>query len=412
MKPIIALIALCLLVLSPIQNRGSDWPQFLGPNRDGEYRGKPIREDWPSQGPPIVWKERIGHGFSAPVVSGGRLILFHRKGNQEIVQCWKASDGTPIWSHTAPTRYRDDFGFDDGPRSTPAIADGRIYTMGAEGLVNCLDLASGKEIWSMDCKTTFQAPKGFFGMVCSPLVEGDFVILNIGGGNGAGIVAFDRKTGALAWKTTDHGASYSSPVATTIRDRRYGLVITQTGLVGLEPASGKVVFDYPWAPPMNASVSAATPLVIGDQVFISASYQTGAALLSLGGDQPRQIWASDEALSNHYATSVHHNGFLYGFHGRQEHGPSLRCVELGTGKVQWSDSSLKAGTVTLAGDSLLLMLEDGRLILAPASPERFRITAQAQVLPMEVRAHPALADGLFYARSKQDLVCVQLTFPD
>ena len=412
MKPMIALMALCLLVLSSVRNRGSDWPQFLGPHRDGEYRGGSTPGPWPTQGPPVVWKQRVGAGFSGPVVSGGRLILFHRKGNEEIVQCWNAGDCTPIWSHTSPTRYRDDFGFDEGPRSTPTIAEGRIYTMGAEGLVNCLDLASGEKIWSIDCKTSFQADKGFFGMVCSPLVEGDFVILNIGGGNGAGIVAFDRRSGKLAWKSTNHRASYSSPVAATFRDRRYGLVVTRTGLVGLDPATGKVRFEFPWAPPMNASVSAATPLVIGDQVFLSASYGTGAALLSLAEDPPRQIWASDEALSNHYATSVHHNGFLYGFHGRQEHGPSLRCVELATGRVLWSDSSLKAGTVTLAGDSLLLMLEDGRLILAPASPDRFRIAAQAQVLPLEVRAHPALADGLFYARSKQDLVCVRLAFPD
>ncbi len=159
---------------------------------------------------------------------------------------------------------------------------------------------------------------------------------------------------------------------------------------------------------MHASVSAATPLVIDDLIFLSASYGTGAALLRFKEGGPEKIWAGDDILSNHYATSVHHNGFLYGFDGRQEEGCHLRCVELKTGKVRWSQDRFGAGTVTLAGGQLLILTEKGELLRAPATPTEFKPTARAQILPFNARAHPALADGRFYARSKDKLVCVDL----
>jgi outer membrane protein assembly factor BamB len=159
-------------------------------------------------------------------------------------------------------------------------------------------------------------------------------------------------------------------------------------------------------------VNAATPLVIGDRVFISASYETGAALLRVQGNTLAEIWSSDEAMSNHYATSVVYNGVLYGFHGRQEFNPSFRAVDLDTGKVRWSVDQFHAGTVTLAGDTLLILRETGELMLAGASPDRFRPIAQAQILSATVRAHPALADGFLFARNSDthsnELVCLDL----
>jgi hypothetical protein len=152
-------------------------------------------------------------------------------------------------------------------------------------------------------------------------------------------------------------------------------------------------------------------LVIDNLVFLSASYGTGAVLLRVDGGGLRTIWASDESLSNHYATAVHHDGALYGFHGRQEYGPSLRCIELKTGKILWNEDSLPAGTVTLAGNQLLLLLEDGRLILAGANPKRFAVKARGQVLPFGVRAYPALSAGFLFARSPDQLVCVDLRDP-
>jgi outer membrane protein assembly factor BamB len=249
-------------------------------------------------------------------------------------------------------------------------------------------------------------------MACSPLLEGSAVIVNIGGRNGAGIVAFDKATGKVLWQTSDDEASYSSPVAATVAGERRVFVITREALVALNPKDGSTSFRYPWRPPMHASVSAATPLVTGDLIFISASYGTGATLLRFRENGPEKLWSSDEALSCHYATPVYREGFLYGFDGRADPGlqadSSFRCVELKTGKVRWSEPSLKVGTVTLADDQLLVLSEKGELILAPATPSGFKPTGRAQILPFVVRAHPALAGGLFYARSKDKLVCLDL----
>ena len=385
-----------------------DWPQFLGPTRNGVAAESNLSVSWPKEGPPVVWQRKVGQGFSGPAVASGKLILFHRIGDKETVECLDARTGKPLWTYGYPTTYQDDFGFDEGPRAVPAIAGGKVYTFGAEGNLNCIDLATGKKLWAVDTKSQFSAGKGFFGMVCSPLVEGDSVLLNIGGKDGAGIVAFDRTTGKLLWKATGDEASYSSPVAATINGKRYALFFTRSGLVGLDPGSGTIYFQFPWRARMNASVNAATPLVIDDLVFLSASYNIGAILLRVKGSDVEKIWSADDVLSNHYATSVYHDGYLYGFDGRQESGARLRCVELKTGKVRWTQESLGAGTVTLADNRLLVLTERGELIQAPASPAEFKPANRAQILPSTARAYPALADGLFYARSKDKLVCVDL----
>jgi outer membrane protein assembly factor BamB len=238
-------------------------------------------------------------------------------------------------------------------------------------------------------------------------VEGGRVILNVGGAN-AGVVAFDAETGKILWQATADEASYSSGVAATIQGTRRALFFTRAGLVDLDPANGAVRFRYPWRARMQASVNAASPLVADDQVFISASYGTGAVLLRIGGGAPQEIWKSDDAMSNHYATCVYDKGFLYGYHGRQEEGPSLQCVEWKSGKVRWNVDQFRAGTVTLAAGKLLLMKEDGELIAAPASPDGFKPVARAKVLAPTVRAYPALADGRLFVRNERTLICLKI----
>jgi outer membrane protein assembly factor BamB len=345
-------------------------------------------------------------------VAEGKLILFHRVGDREAVECLNARTGEGFWSFTYPTAYQDEFGFDDGPRATPAIAEGRVYTFGAEGMVHCLDLSSGKKIWEVDTKGEFQAPSGFFGMACSPLVEGAAVLLNVGGAKGAGIVAFDKTTGKLLWKASDDEASYSSPVAATIGGQRFALFVTREGVVAIDPVGGNMRFRYPWHSRNRTSVNAATPLIIGDSVFVSACYGTGAMLLRWQGQTFEKVWSGDDLLSNHYATSVECNGYLYGIHGRTDPGFSprakLRCVDLERGKVCWETDTIGAATLTRAGDQLLILTEKGELIKAAAAPEGFQPKCRAQILKSEVRAFPALANGLFYARSKDQLVCLDL----
>ncbi|MBI3876707.1 MAG: PQQ-like beta-propeller repeat protein, partial [Verrucomicrobia bacterium] len=301
-------------------------------------------------------------------------------------------------------------GFDPGPRAVPTIADGKVFTYGADGALHCLSLSDSKKLWSVDCKKDFGAAKGFFGRACSPLVASNAVVLNVGGKDRAGIVAFDKDTGKVLWQAVDDEPSYSSPVAATVGDQRFAFVLTRANFVGLDPASGKVRFQLPFSPPIHASVTGATPLVVGDQVFISAAYDLGAILYRYKDGQPEKIWAGDEQMSLQYSTAVHRDSFLYGLHGRHDFpgGTELRCVELMTGKVRWSQPGLSGANVLLAGDQLLVLCESGQLVRVAAKPDKFTETARAQILGSGVRAYPALADGFFFARDKGRLVCVYL----
>jgi outer membrane protein assembly factor BamB len=404
-KHIIHLVAPLLIMSSLL---AEDWPQFLGPSRDGRYNASDLADSWPKTGPPVLWKKDIGQGFSSPAVSRDRLILFHRISAQEKVECLDAKTGRAFWSYDYPTNYRDDFGFDEGPRATPTIDSSKVYTFGAEGMLHCLDLATGQKIWSVDTHQKFHVQKGFFGAAGSPLIEGKAVLLNVGGSASAGLVAFDKDTGNILWAVTKDEASYSSPVAADIDGARHVFFFTRSGLTDVDPVTGQVRFQFPWRARIQASVNAATPLVIGKRVFLSASYQTGAVLLEVSDSHFRKLWSSDEVLSNHYATSVYFEGYLYGFHGRQEYGPSLRCVELNTGKVQWSQEGFKGGTITLAGKKLLVLRENGELLLATASPKEFHTIAQTALLPPTIRSYPALANGYLYARNEKTLICVDL----
>jgi outer membrane protein assembly factor BamB len=398
---------LVLALLLGAQSTVADWPQVLGPQRNGVYGGPALNEAWGASGPPVVWRRSIGQGLSGPVVAGTRLILFHRVADREIVEAIDAAGAKTLWQYAYPSSYRDDFGFDEGPRAVPVVADGVVYTFGAEGQLHAVDLASGRKIWSVDTQRRFDVAKGFFGAAGSPLVEDGRVIANIGGTK-AGIVAFEAKTGKVLWTATDDAASYSSGIGATIAGRRYAVFLTRNGLVGLDPGDGQVRFQRPWRARQAASVNAATPVINGDMIFVSAEYGPGAGVLRFDGTRLTDVWASDEALSNHYATSVSAGGVLYGFHGRQEQGQSFRAVDFQTGKVRWSQERFGAGSVTLAGSRLLILRENGELVLAAASPDGFTPVARAQILPATVRAYPALAGGLFYARNDHTLVCLDL----
>jgi hypothetical protein len=385
-----------------------DWPRLLGPGFDNTSQETNIANTWPLREPPVLWKFRTGQGWSGPVVASNRVLVFHRLDDRETLDCLNATNGARLWRAGYLANYRDDFGFDEGPRATPTIDGTRVFTLGANGVLHCWDIANGSNVWRIDTRKEFGADKGFFGIACSPLVVGEAVILNPGGSGGTGVVALDKRDGKLLWKATDQGASYSSPIVATIAGERMVLVLARTALVALRVDSGKELWKFPFRPSINSSVSAASPLVAGDQVFISASYGAGAAVLQITEGKPEVAWSGDDILSNHYATSVYHGGFLFGFDGRQEQRCNLRCVEWKSGKIRWNEDRFGAGTLLLARDTLLILTERGELIVARATPERFSPLARAQILGSECRAYPALANGLFYARDKAMLVCVDL----
>jgi outer membrane protein assembly factor BamB len=407
---------------SSVASAKGDWPQILGPARNGIYTGPEIVPSFPRTGPPQLWIRNVGAGFSGPAVAGDRLILFHRVNNRpstslgtatspsngrETVEAIEALSGKTIWTFDYATSYRDDFGFDEGPRAVPVIAGGRVFTHGADGWLHGIDFATGKMLWSVDTRRVFDAPKGYFGVASSPVVDGNRVLVNVGGKSG-GIVAFDAATGKTIWTATSDEPSYSAPIVADINRQHTAVFFTRTGLVAIDPANGNVLYQFRWRARMAASVNAATPIVVNDQIFLSSSYGTGAVLLKVANNAVTPVWSGDESMSNHYSTSVLKDGYLYGFDGRQEFGQTLRCVELATGKVMWNVDGFGAGSLLIAGDTLVITRESGELALAPASPKAFRFSARAQLLKGVVRAYPALANGRYYVRNEHQLAAYDL----
>jgi outer membrane protein assembly factor BamB len=386
----------------------ADWPQFLGPNRDGASSETGLLRTWPKGGPPVVWRKPVGEGFSGPVIAGDRLILFHRVGDQERVECLEAGSGKVVWKYDYATNYVDQLGKGNGPRSTPVITGQRVITLGAEGTLHCLDLKQGAKIWSRSLNEEYGVRQSYFGVGTSPLVEEKMVLVNVGGRD-AGIVAFALDRGKETWKATSDGASYASPIAATIDGKRLAVFFTREGVDALNPTSGAVSFRKRWRARYDASVNAASPLLIGDRVFISASYETGALLLRLRKDGADVVWQNDDVMSNHYNTCAYHKGYLYGFDGRQEARPSFRCVELAGPKVAWNRPEFGCGSMILAEGNLIVLTENGELLLVEATPEAYREKARARVFDAPpCRAQIALANGRLYGRDQKELVCFSL----
>jgi outer membrane protein assembly factor BamB len=350
----------------------------------------------------IVWSREVGSGFAAPVVSGGKVILYHRLGAEEICEAMEAETGKTVWRTTVPTNYRDDFGFDEGPRAAPVVAGGRVFTHGAHGVLTAMELNTGKPLWNVSTMTIFNVEKQFFGQASAPLVMGDKVMLQVGGKGG--IVAFAAATGKLLWTATTDEAGYASPVEYKNGE---AVFFTRTGLVVLDAATGKVRGQMRWRARSNTTVNAATPVIVEDRVFLTSSYETGAVLVDLTKTPLKAVWSGDESLSAHYATPVQKDGFLYGYHGRVEMGPELRCIEMKSGNVKWNTMRFGAGSILLAGGKLVVVREKGDLLIAEATPKGYKKLNEFKILDGTVRAYPALANGTLYVRNEKRLVAVR-----
>ncbi len=389
---------------------GADWPQFLGPDRTGATSGEGLAEDWPKEGPPVLWRKAVGQGYAGAASRDGRVVLFHRVGESEVLDCLSADDGGGIWSHRYPAAYRNGYNPDHGPRAAPAIVGDRVFSMGANGSIRCLDFKTGKEVWAVEAAEEFGARTSFFGLACSPLLEGDAVMLSIGGAEGAGVIALARRDGKLLWKATDQEADYSAPTMATLHGRRVALFFLREGLFGLDPKTGGTVFKFPWRARIQASVNAATPVVVGNRIFLTSSYDTGDNLLEVAKDNGlKSVWSGD-SFASQYATPIHKEGHLYGLAGRHDsrEGTSPRCVDLATGRILWTKQGLKAAAMIMAGETLLVLRESGELVRCKATPAEPAISGRAQILGTGVRAQPALADGRFLARDTRAFVCVDL----
>lgn len=389
-----------LSLLGPGAALAGDWPQYLGPSRNGFYPDADFA--WNGGTLQTVWTAKTGAGFAGPVAAAGRVYLFHRTGSNEVLESLDAKTGKAVWKSEYPTGYRDDFGFDEGPRAVPCLADGRVYTYGAEGTLTATDAATGKRVWQRAAMKDFAAPKGYFGAACSPVVFEGKVLVGVGGANGGSIVAFDGTTGKTVWQALNDEAGYSSPVIAPINGAPRAVFFTRTGLAILDPASGKVMSQFRWRSRSAASVNAAAPIVSGSFVFLTASYGTGAVLLDLSSGQPKEVWAGDDSLSCHYSTPVLREGLLYGYHGRQEMGATLRCVDFKSGKLKWEKEGFGAGSILLLRNRILMVRETGQIVLAEANGNAFKGVATHRAFDKGVRAFPAIAGGTLFIRNVTD----------
>src|SRR5438445_805002 len=272
-------------------------------------------------------------------------------------------------------------------------------------LILCLCFHAGASDWPQ-----FLGPTRDAVYAASPLVTDKAVILPVGGTNAAGVVAFARATGEILWQALDEKAGASSPVLATFAGKPQVLVVTRAALHSLDPETGTNYWQVPTRRQTSGNVYAASPVVFGDQIFLSAWYQLGAQLLRVKHGQPEEIWRRDDAISTHYANGIVLEGHLYGFHGHawERGGPSLRCIELATGKIVWEQPQAGSGTIIRAGGNLLILSDSGELQLAKASPSEFKIKARAQVVGRTTRSYAAIADGLVFVKGPRKLVCLDL----
>jgi outer membrane protein assembly factor BamB len=410
---------------------GRDWPTFLGPDGTSASPEKGIISPWPKQGLRLVWQKSVGTGYGMPSISQGRLFQFDRHGNLARLTCLKSRSGEFVWKFEYPTHYTDAFGYNNGPRCCPVVDGDRVYIYGAEGMLHCVRAADGKLVWKVDTRARFNVLPNFFGVASVPAVEGDLLIVQVGGsprghepdsfleikGGGCGIVAFDKYTGKVKYRITDELASYASPVLTTIHGRRWCFMFARGGLVGFDPATGKVEFHFPWRCPDVESVNASNPVVADERVFISETYGPGSALLRVKRGGYQVLWTDakktprHKSMQCHWNTPIYKDGYLYGCSGRHEYNAELRCIELATGKVMWRKPGLRRTSLLMVDGHFVCLTEDGQLLLLKVNPRKYDEVSRwsdESVLEEPCWAAPILSHGLLYVRGKGRLLCLEL----
>lgn len=413
---------------------GSDWPTFLGPAGTSVSTETGILAPWPKHGLKIVWQTRVGNGYGMPSISQGRLFQFDRHGNQARLSCLNRETGAFLWKFEVGTEFEDPFGYSNGPRCSPVVDGERVYLYGAEGMLYCLRVTDGKLLWKVDTHAEFNVIPNFFGVGSTPVIVGDLLLVHVGGspktnevvpfqelkGNGSAIVAFDKLTGKVRYRVGDELAGYAGPVVTTSKDRQWGFVFARGGLIGFEPATGKIDFHFPWRARVLESVNASNPVVVGDRVFISEAYGPGSALLRVKPGGYEEVWTDfdkgrDKSLLCHWNTPIHHNGYLYGSSARYSNHAELRCIELETGKVMWRQRGLTLSSLLMVDGHFICLTEEGVLLLLKVTPDRYEEVSRLELmdqgkplLEYPCWAAPILSHGLLYVRGKDRLVCLEL----
>ncbi len=394
--------AACAVLLSTALV-SADWPNFRGPHYDGISEEKGLQTSWDSP-PRPVWQQKVGDAFSSFAAVGDRIYTCGEKEKKQSVVCLSADTGQEIWSMPFEDRYVEPGGMGgNGTRSTPTVADGRVYILGAQGRLVCLDAKDGKEIWSAQFSNI-----PTWGYAASVLVDNGVAYSGGGKGDGA-LVAFDAKTGKQLWKAGDNSAGYATPYPLDFNGRHIIGAFVGDAVLLVDAKSGKQLAAIPWK--TDWEVNAAALIFDDGHLFVSSGYKTGSALFKLGGSgdtiTAENEWGGiSKVIMNKFQSSLLYKGNLYTSDQK-----ALKCVDFLSGKEKWSQRGIKDSTLVLAQDQLFLLTEDGELQIAPVSDAGFNPTAKAQILQGRCWSVPVIHQGKLYARNLNTIVCIDLKKP-
>jgi outer membrane protein assembly factor BamB len=396
---------LALVVLGSIDVGGQSagWHQWRGPDRDGKSAETGLLQSWPAAGPPVAWQTTgAGIGFSSFSSAAGRLYTQGDRGSSAFVIAFDLATGKRLWETPNGRNYRNSYG--DGQRSTPTIDGDRLYALGARGDLVCLNASTGAVIWRTELTQEFRGSVPEWGYSESPLVIGDRVIVSAGASN-ASIVALDKTTGAVLWRSPGDRAAYASPVVARVGSVTQAVFFSDRRTLGVDVRDGRVLWSYPRV--SNGTANIATPVVNGNRVFVSSDYGTGAALLELSASGAREIYFTRD-MRNHHSSSVLVGDHLYGFSGS-----ILTAMRFADGAVAWRDRSVGKGSLIYADQRLYLYSENGVVGLAEPTPAGYREHGRFRLRTGRepTWSHPIIADGKLILRDQDDVYAFAVRAP-
>jgi outer membrane protein assembly factor BamB len=372
-----------------------DWHQWRGPNRDGKAAETGLLKTWPAQGPPVAWRTSgAGIGYSSFSASDGRIYTLGGRNQREYVIAFDANSGKRVWETPVGTLFSNDRG--SGPRSTPTIDGDRLYALGGSGDLVCLDVKTGKPIWTKNLLRDFGGSNIYWGLSESPLVVTDRVLVQAGGRNAA-IVALDKMSGEAFWRRHSDEPGYSSAVLVQVGGTPQAVFFTARRALGVSIRDGRELWSYDRV--ANGTANIATPIVAGNRVFLSSDYGTGAALLELSSSGAREIYFTPD-MRNHHSSSVLVGEHLYGFSGS-----ILTSMQLASGTVAWRDRSVGKGSLIYADQRLYLYSENGVAGLAEPTPTGYREHGRFRIQPgsLPTWSHPIITNGKLILRDQDNV---------